>query len=57
MAGIELEAFRALESLGCNKNNEYYSPSKAEESFYSTKLRHVKQLYKAKALKETIRIR
>jgi len=56
MPGIELEAFRALESLGCIKNDEYYSPSKAEQSFYSTKLRHVKGLYKAKALKQAIRL-
>ena len=46
MAGIELEAFRELERLGCLKADEFYSPCKAEDRFYSTKLRHTKELFK-----------
>jgi hypothetical protein len=46
MPGIELKAFWELERLGCLKVDEFYSPSKAEELFYSTKLRHTKDLFK-----------
>tara|TARA_R100000458_G_C8270013_1_gene244757 strand:+ start:376 stop:555 length:180 start_codon:yes stop_codon:yes gene_type:complete len=46
MAGIELKAFWDLESLGCLKADEYYSPSKAEDRHYSRRLRHVRDLLK-----------
>ena len=46
MPGIELEAFLQLEKFGCLKDDEYYSPGKAEERFYSEWLRHVQDLRK-----------
>jgi len=46
MTGIELEAFWELERLGCLKANEFYLPGQAEDSYYSKRLSHVKDIIK-----------
>ena len=58
MAGIELEAFWELERLGCLKANEFYLPGKAEDSYYSKRLHHSKDLIKqrgGKTFRPTVR--
>ena len=46
MAEIELEAFWTLETLGCLDYEEYYLPGKAEQGYYTQKLKHARQLLK-----------
>ena len=46
MAGIELEAFWTLETLGCLDYEEYYLPAKAAQAYYPQKLTHARQLLK-----------
>tara|TARA_Y100001963_G_scaffold17468_1_gene21550 strand:- start:309 stop:491 length:183 start_codon:yes stop_codon:yes gene_type:complete len=51
LAGIELQAYWELERLGGIRHDEYYSPCKAAERYYSKKLQFFKDLLKQRARK------
>ena len=49
MASPELEAFFALETMGMVLEGEYFSPSKAQNSYYTQLLEAAEKIHKKTA--------